>query len=129
MKLINRRKKRKQRKLRSKLVKGNGMRPRLVLFKSNRYLTAQLIDDEKAHTLIYLNTKGLEKKNLGSAGNKKNSQCRKNKEWAEKLGQAMVDKLREESTVKQIAFDRNGYLYHGKIKAFCDILRKGGIDF
>lgn len=79
MKLINKSKKRKQRKLRSKSIKGDLSRPRLVLFKSNRYLTVQAIDDEKAHTLIYLNTINLEK-NLDSGGRKKSSQCRKNKE-------------------------------------------------
>jgi large subunit ribosomal protein L18 len=74
MKLVNKRKKRKQRKLRSKPIRGNLTRPRLVLSKSNRYLTAQVIDDEKGQTLIYLCTANLNEEET------KLSYCCKNKE-------------------------------------------------
>ncbi len=72
MKSVDKQKKRKQRKLRSKLIKGNLVSPRVVLFKSNRYLIAQVINDEKGHTLLYLNTADLDEKET--------SQCRKNQE-------------------------------------------------
>lgn len=131
MKSIDKQKKRKQRKLRSKLVKGNLARPRVVLFKSNRYLIAQAINDEKGHTLLYLNTIDLEK-NPDSLSEKKTSRCRKNKEWAKKLGQEMMNKLKEEK-IKQIVFDRNGYPYvkdGGQIvDLFCEKIRQGGIKF
>lgn len=119
MKLVN---KQKKRKLRSKLVKGSLTRPRIVIFKSKRYLTSQAINDEEGHTLLYLCTADLEKKP------EKALQCRKNQEWAQKLGQIMAKKLKEKE-IKQVIFDRNGYPYHGKIQAFCDILRKEGIRF
>jgi len=79
MKSISKQKKRKQRKRRSGLIKGNLARPRIALFKSNRYLIAQAIDDEKGFTLLYLNTVDLEK-NSDSSNEKKLSQCRKSKQ-------------------------------------------------
>lgn len=109
MKLTNKNKKRKQRKLSSKPVKGNLARPRLVAFKSNRRLIVQVINDEKGHTLIYLC-------------------CRKSKEEAAVLGQTLVEKLKEKG-IKQIVSDRNGYPYHGVIEALCCSVRKGGINF
>jgi len=74
MKLVDKQKKRKQRKLRSKSIRGNLVRPRVVLSKSNRYLIAQAINDEKGHTLLYLNTANLDEKV------KEASQCRKSQE-------------------------------------------------
>ncbi|RHZ37166.1 50S ribosomal protein L18 [endosymbiont GvMRE of Glomus versiforme] len=134
MKLINRQKKRKQRKFRSGLIKGNLTRLRVVLSKTNRYLIAQVINDEKGRTLIYCSTAYLSEK-------AKEAQCRKNQEWAKKLGQEMANKLKEKG-IKKIVFDRNGYPYpyiekkfrkkkekKGKIHAFCEIMRQGGIEF
>ncbi|RHZ36245.1 50S ribosomal protein L18 [endosymbiont GvMRE of Glomus versiforme] len=142
MKLIDKQRKRKQRKFRSGLIKGNLTRLRVVLSKTNRYLIAQAINDEKGHTLIYCSTADLNEK-------AKESQCRKSKEWAKKLGQEMTNKLKEEK-IKKIVFDRNGYPYitkkiytkdlargdiklvkesSGKIHAFCEIMRQGGIEF
>ena len=74
MKTNSRQKKRKQRKLRSKKIKGILDRPRAVIFKSERYLTVQIINDDKGQTLIYLCTANLSK------GIGKFSYCRKNKE-------------------------------------------------
>jgi large subunit ribosomal protein L18 len=122
MKLVNKRKKRKQRKLRSKPVRGNLTRPRLVLSKSNRYLTAQVIDDEKGQTLIYLCTANLNEEKT------KSSYCCKNKKWAAILGQALINRMKEEG-IEKIVFDRNGRPYHGKIEIFCNTIRKGGISF
>ena len=122
MKLVDKQKKRKQRKLRSKSIRGNLVRPRVVLSKSNRYLIAQAINDEKGHTLLYLNTANLDEKV------KEASQCRKSQEWAKKLGQIMTSKLKEKK-IEKIVFDRNGYPYHGKIQVFCETMRQGGIEF
>ena len=127
MKSISKQKKRKQRKRRSGLIKGDLARPRVALFKSNRYLIAQAIDDEKGCTLLYLNTIDLEK-NPDSSNEKKLSQCRKSKQWSKKLGQAIANKLKEQK-IERIVFDRNGYPYHGKIEVFCDAVREGGIRF
>jgi len=124
-KLIDRQKKRKLRKLRAKIIKGTFQKPRLVFFKSNRYLGAQVIKtidcqkEQKEHTLIYLSTNSL-------TGSNDNEFCRKNKEWAQKLGQAMARELKKQE-IKQVVFDRNGYPYHGKIQAFCEPLHQMGI--
>lgn len=122
MKANSRQKKRKQRKLRSKKIKGILERPRAVIFKSKRYLTAQIINDKKGQTLIYLCTA-----NLGKEVDKP-SYCRKNKEWARNLGLAIAGKLQGQK-IKQVVFDRNGYPYHGKIQVFCEAMREKGIKF
>lgn len=114
--------KRKLRKKRSstKLIKGSQQKPRVVIYKSHFYLTAQAIDDSQEHTLIYASTADLDTKN--------NNQPRKNKTWAQKLGENFATKL-QQNGVKEIVFDRNGYLYHGKIAVFCESLRNLGIQF
>ena len=122
MKANNRQKKRKQRKLRNKKIKGILNRPRAVIFKSARYLTVQIINDEKGQTLIYLCTANLDK------GGDEFSYCRKNKKWARNLGLAVADKLQEQK-IKQVVFDRNGYPYHGKVQVFCESMREKGIKF
>ncbi|SRR5258706_9029747 len=108
------------RKLRN-LIKGDSQKPRIVLCKSNRYLTAQVIDDQKGHTL-YLNSS-----NLGIRFKQKlESECRKNKYWARKLGEATVEELRKKA-IKKVVFDRNGWPYHGKIQSFCEPLHSAGL--
>jgi large subunit ribosomal protein L18 len=119
---MNQQKIRKQRKLRSKKIKGILDRPRAVIFKSGRYLTAQIINDEKGQTLIYLCTANLDKETHEI------SYCRKNKKWARNLGLAVADKLQEQK-IKQVVFDRNGYPYHGKIRVFCEAMREKGVKF
>lgn len=115
MSITSRKKKRKIRKFRSKLIKGNLESPRLVISKSNRYLTAQVIDDEKGHTLIYLSTANLVSKD------DQRINCYKNQSWAEKLGK-LVEKELQKKAIKKVIFDRNGYPYHGKIKSFGEIM-------
>jgi len=113
-------KKRKIRKLRGKLIKGNSARPRLVVSKSNCYLTAQVIDDEKGHTLIYCSTTSLaQKENL-------KVNCYKNQNYAKELGKMMTEKLKKQA-IKQVVFDRNGYPYQGKIKSFGEVVREMGL--
>jgi len=112
----DRNEKRKLRKRRSKLVKGTLQRPRVVICKSNLYLTVQVIDDSKGHTLIYCST------------NNPNVNIAKNKTWAQQLGETLANQLKK-SGIEEIVFDRNGYLYHGKIKAFGDSIRQSSIKF
>jgi len=117
----NKNDKRKLRKRRSNLVRGTQQRPRVVISKSNRYLMVQAIDDEVGNTLFSASTADLVKE-------ENNGYSRKNKDFAEKLGAVFAEKLKSGKKGK-IVFDRNGYLYHGKIKTFCDTMRKLGIKF
>ncbi|CAG8817503.1 314_t:CDS:2, partial [Racocetra persica] len=98
--------KRKLRKRRSNLVKGVPERPRGVIYKSNRYLSFQVIDDSQGHTLVAASTFDFKQADTKS---------RKNISWAQKLGEVAADKLKK-ARINQIVFDRNGYLYRGKKK-------------
>ena len=95
-------------------ISGTAEQPRVTIYKSNRYLIIQAIDDTKGHTLVHLNTAHLEEK-LPS-----------NIEGAKKAAAIFADKLKN-SNIEKISFDRNGYKYHGVVKAFADTLRENGI--
>ena len=97
-------------------ISGTAEKPRVTIYKSNRYLIVQAIDDVKAHTLVFLNTAHLEEK-LPS-----------NIEGAKKAAAIFADKLKQ-ANIETIAFDRNDYKYHGVVKAFADTLRENGIKF
>lgn len=107
---INLRIKRKRR-IRAK-ISGTANLPRISVFKSNRSIYAQAIDDVKANTLAAINGK-----KLG---------IRANKEGAAKLG-AEFAKILHSKKLDNAVFDRNGYLYHGVIAAFADALRENGV--
>ena len=104
--------KRKQR-IRAK-ISGCASLPRVSVFKSNRYLSVQAIDDATATTLCALNSK--------ATGHKAN------KEGAAALGEAFAAKLKE-AKLTEVVFDRNGYQYHGVVAAFGDSLRANEIKF
>ncbi len=116
-KVILRKTKREKRKLRvKKKVFGTSERPRLSVFRSNKYLYGQVINDEKRVTLASVSTgiKELEKSKTKS-------------EAAFEAGKLLA-KAAKEHKVTKLVFDRNGYRYHGRIKSFADGLREGGID-
>jgi len=104
--------KRKQR-IRAK-ISGCASLPRVSVFRSNRYLSVQAIDDATATTLCALNSK--------ATGHKAN------KEGAAALGEAFAAKLKE-AKLTEVVFDRNGYQYHGVVAAFGDSLRANEIKF
>ncbi len=108
-------------KQRSKKILGDEKRPRIVFSKSNQYLTVQAVDDTKQHTIAYLCTRELVKKNKEASSALPGNY--KSKEIAGKLGVEFAKNLNKKS-IKNIIFDRNGYIYHGKIKAFCDKMRE-----
>src|SRR2546430_2470008 len=120
-KIIDKKIRRKIRKKRSNVVRGTLERPRVVLSESNRYLRVQAIDDTVGNTLLAFSTEDFNEKD-------NNGYSRKNKEFAKKLGEEFADKLKKEGKEK-IVFDRNGRLYHGKIKVFCETMRQFGINF
>jgi len=96
---------------------GTPERPRMTVFKSNKYLYLQVIDDSTGRTLASAST--LEKELAG---------IKRNVEGAGKLGEEMGKRLKEKN-ILSVVFDRNGYLYHGVIKAMADGARKAGIQF
>jgi len=110
-KLANRLKR--KRRVRSK-ISGTAELPRVSVFRSNRYLTVQAIDDTTGTTLVGMNSKAISAK--------------ANKEGAAALAKEFADKLKEKN-ISSIVFDRNGYQYHGVIAAFGDALRANEIKF
>lgn len=121
IKIISRNKKRLFRKQRVKeKMHGTEAKPRLVVFKSLKNIYAQLIDDEKQHTIFSIST--LSKEYFGKFKSKKN------KEAAQKMGELVAEKSIEKG-IKQVIFDRNGYKYHGKVKLFADTARQKGLIF
>ena len=100
-----------------KSVTGVGDRPRMTVFKSARYLYVQVIDDQKAHTLVSASNLEKELKKLKS-----------NLAGAEQLGQIVAGRLKEKK-IKAVVFDRNGYPYHGIVKSIAEGARKAGIQF
>ena len=109
---------RRQKVLRKKIM-GTAERPRLCVSRSDMNLYAQLIDDIKGCTLLALSTSNGAVKGKVKGGNVK---------AAEFLG-AEFAKTAKEKGYSKIVFDRAGYLYHGRIRAFADAARKNGLDF
>lgn len=97
-------------------IKGTAERPRLSIFKSNTALYAQLIDDINGQTLSSASSKEL--------GDLKNVTVENSKE----VGKNLADKATANGITK-VVFDRNGYIYHGKLKAFAEGAREGGLKF
>jgi large subunit ribosomal protein L18 len=109
------RKSRRKLRIRKKL-NGTASKPRLSVFKSNKHIYAQVIDDKAGHTLTSIS-------NVGDLKTLKVTIAD-----AEKLGQELGTKLKA-LKIDTVIFDRNGNLYHGVIKAFADGTRKAGIQF
>lgn len=96
-------------------IKGTTKRPRLSVFKSNKEIYAQLIDDSKAATICSFSSKGVKEG--------------KNKtEVAALVGEGLAKEAKSKK-IKEIVFDRSGYKYHGRVKALAEGARKGGLKF
>jgi large subunit ribosomal protein L18 len=107
---------RRHRRVRAK-VHGNAERPRLVVFRSNRGIEAQLVDDESGRTLASASHLALAKSFKGD----KTAQ-------AEAVGKALAAAAKT-AGVDTCVFDRGGYLYHGRVKALAEGAREGGLEF
>ncbi len=107
---------RRHRRIRGK-VSGTAERPRLVVFRSNRGIEAQLVDDAERRTLAAASHRELKK---SFKGNKT--------EQAAEVGKLLAEKARK-TGVDSVVFDRGGYLYHGRVKALADGAREGGLEF
>ncbi|GHU84301.1 50S ribosomal protein L18 [Spirochaetia bacterium] len=117
-KMIEKDRKRLKRKIHiRKRVAGTAERPRMSVSRSNRALSVQIIDDAKGHTIVSAST--LEKE-LNS--------IKPTVAGAGQLGEVIGKRLLEKN-IKEVIFDRNGYLYHGRVKAMADGARKAGIQF
>ena len=104
-----------------KKMQGSAERPRLSVYRSNRNMTAQLIDDIDSRTLYTLSSLSPELKE--SVTEKKNKT-----EWAEVLGLAFGEKIKEMG-IERVVFDVGPYRFHGRVKAFADSVLKTGIRF
>jgi large subunit ribosomal protein L18 len=117
-KLIEKDRKRLKRKVHiRKRISGTAERPRMTVFRSNRTLSVQIIDDTKGQTLASASTLEKELRAIKLTA-----------EGAGQLGEVMGKRLLEKN-IKTVVFDRNGYLYHGVIKALADGTRKAGVQF
>ena len=99
-------------------VEGSPEMPRFAVFRSNRNLFVQLVDDVKGHTLV--SASSLEEELKGKVS--------RTLEGAKTLGN-LVAKRALAKNISQVVFDRSGYLYHGRIKALADAAREGGLKF
>ena len=108
--------KRKRIKLRiRKNIIGSATKPRLTIFRSNKSIYCQLIDDLAGYTLASASSSELDTKGSKS-------------EMASKVGQLIAERAKS-SSIDSVVFDRNGYLYHGRVKALADGAREGGLKF
>ena len=102
-----------------KKVRGTSERPRLNVFKSARHIYAQIIDDTNGTTLVAASTLSDAAEGLSNTGNV----------TAAKLVGSEVAKLAIAKGISSVVFDRNGFLYHGRIKALADSARESGLNF
>ena len=117
---ISKNESRQRRKIRiRKKVRGTQERPRLVVFRSNMHIYAQIVNDVEGATLVSASTLALSKSEPGLG-------CNKN--GAERVGKEIA-RLAKEKNISKVVFDRNGYIYHGRIKAVADGAREGGLEF
>ncbi len=105
-------KKRRHSRIRTQIM-GSAERPRLCVFRSLRYIYAQLIDDQKGNILLAVSDRGLTGSKI---------------EKAKEVGKLLAQKAAEQK-IREIVFDRAGYKYHGRVKALAEGAREGGLKF
>ena len=105
-------------RIRKSISPGTVETPRLTIFRSNKEIYAQLIDDAEGKTLVSASSrdKGVAEKKVAKI------------EQAKLVGQLIAEKAKE-AGIEKVVFDRNGYLYHGRIKSLGEAARKGGLKF
>jgi len=103
-----------------KKVTGTAAKPRLAVFRSDKHIYAQAIDDGSGRTIAHASTLDAELKvNVGRGGNV---------DAAKAVGGAIAARLKDKG-IEDVVFDRGGYLYHGRIKALADAAREAGLKF
>lgn len=105
-----------QKRIRAR-ISGTSKKPRLALFRSNKHIYAQFIDDTKHITLASLSDADALKRHAGAG-----------LEDAKKFGESLM-KIAQDANITEVVFDRRGYAYHGIIKAIAEVARLGGLKF
>jgi len=100
-----------------KIIFGTATKPRLSVFRSNREIYAQLVDDLTGTTLVSVSSREKEIEAIGSKT-----------DIAKLVGKSIAEKAIK-AGVENVAFDRNGFLYHGRVKALADAAREAGLKF
>jgi large subunit ribosomal protein L18 len=112
---------RERRKLRiRRKMQGTGEKPRLTVFRTAKHIYAQVIDDITGRTVAHASTLSKDLKGSLDEGNKTDA--------AKKVG-ALVAKICLSKKIERVVFDRNGYLYHGRVSALANAAREGGLKF
>ena len=101
-------------------ISGTSERPRLSVFRSARHIYAQVVDDSGGGTLAYASTLSRDLKGTLESDDKTGA--------AKKVG-ALIAKMCLERKVEKVVFDRNGFLYHGRVKALAEAAREAGLSF
>jgi large subunit ribosomal protein L18 len=101
-------------------VVGTGERPRLVVYRSLNNMEGQVVDDTLGITILGISTRSADARETNAALSKT--------EQARAAGKLLAQRAREKG-VERVVFDRGGYLYHGRVKAFADGAREGGLEF
>ena len=112
--------KRRQAKVRRKVRRAAGARARLSVFRSSKHIYAQVIDDSKGETLASASSLEKEMRTTLKTG--------ANIDAAKAIGRRLAERAASKG-IKDVVFDRGGYLYHGRIKALADAAREGGLNF
>jgi len=102
-----------------KKITGTSEKPRLRVFKSAKHFYAQVIDDSKGHTLVAVSSM-----DKALSGEDVKGKCGQ----AHLVGKLLAEKAKS-AGISKVVLDRGGYIYHGRVKAFSDGARKGGLDF
>ena len=103
-------------------VQGTAERPRLVVFRSLRHMEGQIVDDDRGATLVGLSTLAGELKGFSAEGQNRRV------EQAFAAGKLLAERAKAQG-IEAVVFDRGGYKYHGRVKAFADGAREGGLEF
>jgi len=111
----------KSKKRRKTQIIGTAERPRLVVYRSLKYIYGQIVDDSKEKTILTAS-------NLSKELKKDTSKAKSKIESSKKVGE-LIAKMALKKKIKRVVFDRNGYKYHGRVKAFAEGAREGGLDF
>ncbi len=113
-------------------VSGTFSRPRLSVYRSNKFIYAQIIDDDTGATLVSATDKVLEGKVVKSGGTKEKKagkrSAAKKLNRAKAVGEAVAN-LAKEKQITKVVFDRGGFLYAGRVKALAEGAREGGLEF
>jgi large subunit ribosomal protein L18 len=114
-----------RKRIRGKIL-GTFDRPRLSVFRSNKHIFAQVIDDERGKTLVFASD--MEVKSEKKSAVKKSTLSNEKINTANSVGEVIAKKALKKK-VKNVVFDRSGYRYHGRVKALAEGARKGGLQF